>query len=82
MKEFFSTKIGHQTIAALVTILSFPFIYVGGTEHINSLLYLGVLLMLGGMLAAPVIGFIHASKSAKKESTKDIATPKLSGSKG
>ncbi|MDF2854959.1 MAG: hypothetical protein K0Q87_810 [Neobacillus sp.] len=82
MKDFFSTKIGHQTIAALVTILSFPFIYLGGTEHINSLLYLGILLMLGGMLAAPVIGFIHASKSAKRESTKDMANPKLSDSKG
>lgn len=66
MREFFSTKIGHQTIAALVTILSFPFIYMGGTKHISSLTNIGVVLMLGGMLAAPVIGFIHAKRSSKK----------------
>lgn len=82
MKEFFSTKIGHQTIATLVTVFSFPFLYLGGTQHSSGILNSGIVLMLSGMLAVPVIGFMHAKKSPKKESAKDLQSPKLSDSKG
>lgn len=79
MKEFFSTKIGHQTIAALVTLFSFPFLYLGGTQSSSSLLNTGLVLMLSGMLAVPAITFIHAKKTTKKEDTK-MPSSKLSGS--
>jgi hypothetical protein len=82
MREFFSTKIGHQTIATLVTILSFPFLYVGGTQHINAVLILGIVLMLSGMLAVPAMGFIHSKKTTEKEVNKKLPSTKLSGSKG
>ncbi|WP_409275106.1 hypothetical protein V1499_07550 [Neobacillus sp. SCS-31] len=70
MKDFFSTKIGHQTIATLVTLFSFLFLYTGGTQDNNSMLMIGIIMMLGGMLAVPVIGFRHAKKMPKKEQTK------------
>jgi hypothetical protein len=82
MREFFSTKIGHQTIATLVTILSFPFLYVGGTQHISGILFIGIVLMLSGMLAVPAMGFIHGKKTTQNESTKKLPSSKLSGSKG
>lgn len=82
MREFFSTKIGHQTIATLVTILSFPFLYVGGTQQISGVLIIGIVLMLGGMLAVPAMGFIHSKKPAEKELPKNMPSSKLSGSKG
>ena len=66
MKDFFSTKIGHQTIAFIVTIVSFPFLYLGGSQHSTSLLTIGIVLMLSGMLAVPVISFVHAKKSDQK----------------
>ncbi|WP_316568171.1 hypothetical protein [Neobacillus sp. YIM B06451] len=65
MREFFSTKIGQQTIATLVTLFSFLFLYSGGTQGNNGVLMIGIVLMLGGMLAVPVIGFRHAKKSPK-----------------
>ncbi|WP_059173893.1 hypothetical protein [Bacillus sp. FJAT-27445] len=65
MRDFFSTKIGHQTIATLVTLISFLFLYVGGTQHNNGVLMIGIILMLGGMLAVPAIGFSHAKKESK-----------------
>lgn len=82
MREFFSTKIGHQTIATLVTVFSFPFLYVGGTQQISSILILGIVLMLGGMLAAPAIGFIHKWNKKEVTKTKGLPSTKLSGSKG
>ncbi|RHW34830.1 hypothetical protein D1B31_19385 [Neobacillus notoginsengisoli] len=86
MKGFFSSKIGYQTIATLVTLLSFPFLYVGGTQHSSGVLNIGFLLMLSGMLATPVIGFVYGKKSAKTEIAKEVAkevskvaSPKLRG---
>jgi hypothetical protein len=73
MRDFFSTKIGHQTIAFLVTVVSFPFLYLGGSQHMNSLLTIGIVLMLSGMLAVPVISFVHANQAMKKEVNKGAA---------
>lgn len=67
MKDFFSTKIGHQTIAFIVTVVSFPLLYLGGTEHITSVLTIGIVLMLSSMLAVPVISFVHGKKINKEE---------------
>ena len=72
MREFFSTKIGHQTIAFMVTVVSFPFLYLGGSQHISSLLTIGIVCMLSGMLAAPVISFVHAKKRQKKTLIKKL----------
>ena len=67
MKDFFSTKIGHQTIAFIVTVVSFPFLYLGGSQHITSVLTIGIVLMLSGMLAVPVISFVHGKKITKED---------------
>ncbi|WNS75017.1 hypothetical protein RRV45_19370 [Bacillus sp. DTU_2020_1000418_1_SI_GHA_SEK_038] len=72
MKEFFTSKIGLQTIAFLVTLVSFPFLYVGGTQGNASLLNVGLVLMLAGMLAAPAITFIHGKKATEKATKKDV----------
>lgn len=66
MMEFFSTKIGHQTIACIVTLLSMPFLYLGGTQHNSGLLAIGLIMMLFGMLAVPVINFIHTKKGTNQ----------------
>ncbi len=81
MREFFSGKIGQQTIATLVTLFSFPFLYVGGTQSNSSLLNVGLVLMLLGMLSVPAITFIHAKKTTKKDDAK-VLSSKLSGNEG
>lgn len=73
MRGFFSTKIGHQTIAFIVTVVSFPFLYLGGSQHSTSLLTIGIVLMLSGMLAVPAISFVHAKKMTKKDVNKKVA---------
>jgi hypothetical protein len=73
MRNFFSTKIGHQTIAFLVTVVSFPFLYLGGSQHITGLLIIGIVFMLSGMLAVPVISFVHAKPVTKKDVHKGVA---------
>ncbi|MBM4761318.1 hypothetical protein [Bacillus sp. B15-48] len=72
MREFFSTKIGHQTIALIVTVVSFPFLYLGGSQHIPSLLNFGIILMLLGMLAVPVLSYVHGKKITKEEVKKEV----------
>lgn len=72
MRGFFATKVGLQTIAFIVTIVSFPFLYVGGTQGNSGLLNIGIVLMLFGMLAAPAITFLHGKKATKKGGYKGV----------
>lgn len=72
MRDFFSTKIGYQTLAFIVTLVSFPFLYLGGSQSNSSLLNVGLALMLLGMLAVPVIKFTYRKKPAKKEVYKGV----------
>ena len=73
MKDFFSTKIGYQTIAFIVTIVSFVFLYVGGSQNISSVLIVGIILMLSSMLAVPAITFIHGKKAPIRDAYKGVS---------
>jgi fucose permease len=72
-KGFFKQKIGHQTLSGLVTLGAFPFLYIGGTKNINSLMYFGILLIILGMVSAPVITYMHGwnSDEAKEEAVEE-----------
>ena len=71
MKDFFSTKIGHQTIAFIVTLFPFLFSILEGNQHITSVLTIGIVLMLSSMLAVPVISFAHGKKITKEDVKKE-----------
>lgn len=58
MKSFFRTKTGLQTLAGLITILSFPLLYIGILGESNILMLIGMVLIICGMLSSPIMKFL------------------------
>lgn len=57
-KSFFQTRVGQQAVAGLVTILSFPFLYSAHSKESMGLAYIGIVLFIIGMAAAPIISYL------------------------
>lgn len=56
-KSYFESKIGKQTLSGIVTISSFPLLYVGGVTHFKLLIGFGLFLLLVGMISVPAMTF-------------------------
>ncbi len=57
-KSFFRQKVGLQTIAALLTIASFPFLYYGQAGGNKLIMYIGMVFVIVGMLVSPLLRFL------------------------
>lgn len=55
-------KIWQQTLAGVMVLLAFPFLYFGGVEEIKTLMVIGVVIMITGMIAATLITFMHVKE--------------------
>lgn len=64
MKNFNSWK---TAVAGITVILSFPFLYLGGTGVNYTLITIGMLMLIGGVVATPVITFLDNRYRRKYE---------------
>lgn len=55
MKSFLNTKTGLQTLAGIIILLSFPFLYFGQENKNNNLMVIGMGFIISSMLLSPVM---------------------------
>ena len=58
-KSFLKKKTGRQTIVGLITILSFPFLYFGQMQNNRITMFIGMGLIICGMLSSPIIKLMY-----------------------
>jgi hypothetical protein len=52
-------KLWQQTAIGIITVVSFPFLYNGAIDANKGLLLIGYLFLFSGMIAAPLITYLH-----------------------
>lgn len=62
MENFDSWK---TAIAGITVILSFPFVYLGGTKANYILIIIGMVMLIGGVIATPIITYINNKSKCK-----------------
>ena len=55
-----------SAIAGLTVILSFPFVYWGGTSANYVLIVIGMIMLIGGVIATPIITFLDSRYNGQK----------------
>ena len=53
-------------IAGITVILSFPFVYLGGVSSNYILIVIGMIMLIGGVIATPVITFLDSRYNGQK----------------
>lgn len=61
-KNLFSTEIGQQALAGILSVVSFPVIYCGLKFSVDPLAYIGLILIVVGLGMAPVVMLLPKKK--------------------